>query len=221
MRPTIDYIQRKFDEFNTLCFQGKLPPLPIKLSNARTFLGQLCYKKRRKLTGGWEIYDYVLKVSTRVDMPEREVEDTILHEMIHYYINVNNLKDSGPHGTLFRQIMDHINSRYGRNITIRYKYTEEQKEEARDKRPKWHVIAIAHFNDGKTGIKILPRYKDRIINFRNKVFLIKGVKSVDFYFTNDPFYNKYPVSSAIRLYIISEEELNSHFPEEKNKITIT
>ena len=220
MLPTADYVKQKFEEFNRLCFGGKLPDIPVRLSNARTFLGQLAYKKRRTWTGKIEYYDYVLKISTRVDMPEREVEDTILHEMIHYYIKVNNIKDSSTHGVVFRQIMDSINTRFGRNITISYKLTDEQKKQATDKRPKWHVLAVAQFNDGRTGIKILPKYKERIVNFKKKVFLIQGVKSVEFYFTRDPFFNRYPVSSAIRLHIISGEELNAHFPEEKNKIII-
>lgn len=220
MTPTLDYIRQKFNEFNRLCFKGELPDVPIRLSNARTFLGQLAYKKRRTWTGKIEYYDYVLKISTRVDMPEREVEDTILHEMIHYYIKVNNIKDSSTHGRVFRQIMNSINSRFGRNITVSYKLSEDQKKQAVDKRPKWHVLAIARFNDGRTGIKILPKYQDRIENFKQKVFLIPGVSSVEFFFTHDPFYNRYPVSSAIKLHIISEDELNAHLPPEKNKINI-
>ena len=220
MRPTADYIQRRFDEFNRLCFGGKLPPLPIRLSNARTFVGQLAYKRRRTWTGAIEHYDYVLKISTRVDLPEQEVEDTIIHEMIHYYIKVNKLKDSSAHGPLFRKIMNDINMRYGRHVAVSFKPTTQQREEAVDKRRKWHVLAIAHLADGRIGIKILPRIKERILNFRRRVFFIKGVLSVDFYFVNDPFYNRYPVSSVIKLHLISEEELNAHLPLETNKITI-
>lgn len=43
MRPTIEYVERKFDEFNKLCFGGKLPKLPFKISNARNFLGQITF----------------------------------------------------------------------------------------------------------------------------------------------------------------------------------
>ncbi len=220
MRPTTEFIQSRFNEFNRLCFNGELPSLPIRLSNARTFMGQLACKQRRTWTGVMEYYDYVLKISTRVDLPEQEVEDTILHEMIHYYIKVNRIKDTSTHGTIFRQIMDDINSRFGRHITISFKPSERQSEEAIDKRRKWHVLAIARLSDGRIGIKILPRYKERILNFRRKVFLIKGVLSVDFYFVDDPFYNRYPVSSVIKLHIISADDLNAHRPLEKNRITI-
>lgn len=52
MIPTIDYIERKFQEYNELMFEGKLKPLPFKLSSARSFLGQVrCIRK--KVNGEW------------------------------------------------------------------------------------------------------------------------------------------------------------------------
>ena len=46
MEITIPYIKHKFEEFNQQMFAGKLPMLPIKLSDAKTFLGVCTYKKR-------------------------------------------------------------------------------------------------------------------------------------------------------------------------------
>lgn len=37
MEITIPYIKHKFEEFNQQMFAGKLPMLPIKLSNAKSF----------------------------------------------------------------------------------------------------------------------------------------------------------------------------------------
>lgn len=70
MKATIPYIQQKFEEFNRQMFGGKLPMLPIQLSNAKTFLGQCVYKKRRKLFGRTELYDFRLRINTRIDLPE-------------------------------------------------------------------------------------------------------------------------------------------------------
>lgn len=44
MEITIPYIKHKFEEFNQQMFAGKLPMLPIKLSDAKTFLGVCTYK---------------------------------------------------------------------------------------------------------------------------------------------------------------------------------
>ncbi len=207
MTVTTAYIQQKFDEFNKLFFGGKLPPLPIRLSRAKTFLGQLAYKRRKKLFAGEELYDFVLKISTRVDLPEEEVEDTIIHEMIHYYIGVNQLRDTSAHGQLFRRIMNEINEKGGRHITVSYKLTKEQREAAVDKRAKQHVVAIAELTDGRTGLKVLPMNRRSVNHFRNNVMRIAGVRKVDFYITNHPYFNRYPCSSAIKLHIVERNEI--------------
>lgn len=127
MIPTIEYIQVRFDEFNVLFFNGSLPPLPIKLSNARSFLGKLCYKKQRRwLFGEYYNSNFVLRINTRMDLPQELVDDTILHEMIHYYIAVNQLRDARTHGPLFRREMKRINETGGRHISISYRPNAEQ-----------------------------------------------------------------------------------------------
>ena len=128
MRPTVEYIQERFDEYNVLYFNGSLPPLPVKLSNARTFLGKLCYKKQRTwFLGPYRYSDFVLRINTRMDMPEELVHDTILHEMIHYFIAVNQLRDTRTHGRLFRREMARINRAGNHHITISYRPNEAER----------------------------------------------------------------------------------------------
>ena len=157
MKADITYIKKKFEEFNKQMFAGKLPMLPIELSNAKTFLGQCVFKIRRLPNGRTEKYDFRLRINTRVDLSEQELEDTVIHEMIHYYIGINQLNDTSAHGQIFRRIMDDINVKYGRHLTITHKVTKEQREQAYEKRQRWHVVAVVEFKDGKTGLKVLPR----------------------------------------------------------------
>ena len=116
MIATISYVERKFAEFNRQMFAGQLPKLPIELSDAKTFLGKCVYRKRVKPNGKTENYDFRLRINTRIDLPEHEVEDTIIHEMIHYFIGWKQLEDTSSHGTIFRHIMNSINEKYGRHI---------------------------------------------------------------------------------------------------------
>ena len=82
---TIPYIQKKFDDFNRQYFGNLLPPIPVKLSNAKTFLGKVCFRKERKLfSRKWHYSDFILSINTRIELPEEMVEDIILHEMVHY-----------------------------------------------------------------------------------------------------------------------------------------
>ena len=205
MIPTIPYIEQKFDDFNSMMFEGKLPKLPIVLSNAKTFLGKCVCKQRKRKDGATENYDFKLRINTRCDLPEQEVEDTIIHEMIHYYIGVNQLKDSSAHGHLFLHIMKVINEKYARNITVSFKSTNEQKEQLTDKRPRYHVIAVVKFHDGKTGIKVLPRIIQRILYYYNNVSVAKGVKSVTLYMSNNIFFNRFPNSSALNAVFLEED----------------
>ena len=85
MIASIDYVKRKFAEYNERCFEGKLEPLPFRLSSARTFLGQVRFKRKPNPDGTWHYSDFIFVISNKRDYPETEVEDTILHEMIHYY----------------------------------------------------------------------------------------------------------------------------------------
>lgn len=207
---TIPYIEQKFGEFNRQIFAGRLPMPPIQLSHAKTFLGVCAYKKRKGKDGKIEKYDFSLRISTRMDLSEQEVEDTILHEMIHYYIGYNQLEDSSPHGQIFRRIMADINAKHGRHITISHKCSKVQSEQAADQRPRYHVVAVVSLRDGRTGIKVLPRVLPSILKYYNGVLNSREVSSVRLYMTQDPFFNRFPNSSALKVHFIPVAEIQSH-----------
>lgn len=123
MIPTCDYVQRRFDEFNAQCFGGELRPIPVRLSRARSFLGQIAYRRERRLFRRDRFADFTLRISTHFDLPEDVLDDVILHEMIHYSILSRQIKDTSAHGRLFRSMMNDINSRFGRHITVSYRRT--------------------------------------------------------------------------------------------------
>jgi len=218
MKPTIPYIQQKVDEFNRQMFDGKLPPVPVTLSNARTFLGLCVYKRRRKLFGGIEKYDFKLRFSTRLDLMEEEVEDTIIHELIHYYIGVNNLKDSSAHGKLFRSIMESINARFGRHLTISHKCTKEQREQAVDKRRKLHAIAFVRFHNGRCGVKVLPRMVKHILHYYNGISRSPEIKQIELFMSDNPFFNRYPSSSALRVHYIDEATMMENLKDAQSLV---
>lgn len=213
MKATIPYVQEKFREYNQLIFNGELPEIPIQLSDAKGFLGVCKYKRRKLPDGTVERYDFRLSINARIDMPEDELDDIIIHEMIHYYIGVNKIADTSAHGRVFRQMMKTINEQYGRHITISHKYTDEQADQAYGTRPRWHAVAVVKFRDGRTGVKVLPRVARRIIAFRRNLLWAGGVKQVDLYLSSDPFFNRFPTSTALKIYYVDSEELASHLKD--------
>jgi len=212
MRATVEFVERKFDEFNRLCFGGRLEPLPVKLSDAKTFMGKVEYKWRT-VGGRREKYDFVMRVNTRVDLPEDELEDIILHEMIHYYLGVNRLEDTAPHGKLFLSLMNQINERYGRHITVSRKYSVAQTAQTVDARPRLHIVAVVTMADGRVGVKVIPRVEERILNYYNGMLSWDKVKAIDLFLTSDPFFNSFPNSGALKAYIVDKRDIDAHLTD--------
>ncbi len=207
MVPTKAYVEQKFDEFNHLMFGGKLPRIPVEMSDAKTFLGKCVYRKRRKPGGKTEFYDFRLRINTRADLPQQEVDDTIIHEMIHYHIGYNQLKDTSSHGVIFMEMMNTINQRFGRHITVSYKSSAEERAQLQDKRPRYHVIAFVRFVDGHTGIKVLPRVAPTILKYYNMVSASRDIANVSLYMSNNTFFNQYPNSGALKVHPLAEDEI--------------
>ncbi|MBR3093370.1 MAG: SprT-like domain-containing protein [Bacteroidaceae bacterium] len=210
MRFSPTYAIRKFNHFNQLCFDGQLPPVNIEMCDSKSYLGQCTCKVRRKADGTKEKYDFRIRLSLRADLPEDELDDILIHEMIHYYIDVNHFHDSSAHGPLFRMKMASINANYGRHITISHKGTKEQKEQMQDKRPRWHVVAVLTMTNGKKGIKVLPRVLPSILKYYNGVISSPQVQAVELFMSDNVFFNRYPNSSSLRYHELDESVIESN-----------
>ena len=207
MIATIPYVEKKFEEFNQQIFAGKLPKLPIVLSDAKTFLGVFTYKHRKVTDGKTEYYDFKLIINTRLDLPENEIDDVIIHEMIHYFIGYNQLEDATAHGPIFTHMMNEINTKYGRHITVSRKSTDEQSEALVDKKAHYRVVAVVVFYDGRTGIKVLPRVLPSILKYYNSIQKNKEILAVQLYMSNNPFFNRFPNSNALKVHFMEPEEI--------------
>ena len=127
MTPDLEYIQKAFDRYNALCFRGELPGIRLELSRARTYLGRYEEKRPqvrflgRRFSLPTAEPQRLIRISTAFDLTPEQQDDVIIHEMIHYYLAWKGLADRVPHGPHFRQLMEAINSKFGRHIVVRYK----------------------------------------------------------------------------------------------------
>lgn len=209
MIATLDFLVKRFETFNHAYFDGALPPVPIKLGRAVRSLGSCTYKKRRKWFGKLEYYDFCLHISTRYDLPEEELEDILLHEMIHYEILVNQLQDTSAHGRLFRARMKQFNEQYGRHISVSHRHALPPVATPKDRRPQ--VVALVHMKNGRIGVKRLPASLQRINAYRRGLLHSGEVVSVDFYLTDDPYFLRFPKSSALNIFFPADPDLLTHF----------
>ena len=213
MKPTLAYIEQQFERFNRLCFKGELPAIPIRLSNAKSFMGKLVYRTRRDLPGRKHAYDLHLVFSTRLDVDEQEIEDTILHEMIHYYIHYQGLKDTSTHGVLFRRLMDELNTRYGRHITVSRRLSADERQQMAGDQRRLRVFALVTTDKGEQLIKVVPRVRQRVQAMDRDLKRIGKFVSVRWYYSDHPYFGQFPCSTALRLQYIDKDSLQNAMPE--------
>lgn len=221
MRPTLDYVTRKFDEYNALCFDGELPPIAIRLSNAGRSLGMFIHPRDDTRRAGAGVLRGAgglrrgardprkchIRISTRLDLPENEVEDTIIHEMIHYWIWLNAIPDDGVHGKAFRSKMQEINRRHNRHITVSHRSSETQL--ATDRHHRNNYICVQHWRDGKLTLTVCAR---TCIFDIHKVFSRHPqIERLEWFWSMETWFNRFPVSRTAKAYLVSPEDFELHF----------
>lgn len=112
---TINYLQRKFNEYNKRFFAGTLPPIKIKIGRSKKLFGYYHYRYNTYTN---EIIEQYINISRYYEQTLKQYDETLIHEMIHYYIKYNKISDSSIHGHKFREIMNNINNSSDFNITI-------------------------------------------------------------------------------------------------------
>lgn len=205
MQFTLPFIGDSFQRFNKLVFEGKLPTPCFMLSRARTFVGKFEARGKRDWMGRTH-WNYVLRFSTAFDLPQEELEDTILHEMIHFSLRVSDRRDATPHGPNFRAMMDTINARFNRHITISHK--SDGTSSLSSRRLSWHIVGVVSFRDGRKGIKVLPRIEQRVLEWNRRVLTSSTVTSTKYYLALHELFQRYPNSTAMKVGIVDEAELN-------------
>ena len=214
MIATLEYIEQKFNEYNDLMFEGKLPTLPFKLSNARSFLGQISFRREKNPDGTWHYYGFIFRISTKTDLPEREVEDTIIHEMIHYYILYNQMEDTSSHGEIFQRMMKDINVRFNRNVSVTHKTTKEEQD--KDTEIRKHLICVVRLKTGKRGVMIAAR--SRLFQLWDEMLRFPKLAELKWYFSTEPFFNRFPRCMTPKIYYVSADELQEHLQDAKELI---
>ncbi|MBO4550403.1 MAG: SprT-like domain-containing protein, partial [Bacteroidaceae bacterium] len=202
---TLDYITERFDFFNRLCFDGKLQRPPITLNTRYSQMGATKCKVVLDKDGKPYNTDFSMEISIRRDLPEEEFTDTLLHEMIHYYIIYNNLQDDSVHGTLFRQKMDEITTKYGIRITISFDPSDEEMVNTRTRN---RYVCTAESDDGKMLFAVVARNK--VPQLWDAIPKMQGVTNVRWYVSDRQIFEKFPVIVSPRLFHIDADKLHHY-----------
>ncbi len=206
-----------FRRFDHDYFGGKLPVPELGLTRAKTRLGQLAYKRATRW-GRTKLYDFKLSMSTYYDMTDRQAKSVLLHEMIHYIIGFTGLKDTAPHGIVFRGMMDNLNRKYGWDIRVMtstkgWKVSEWAEERQKAKGPQTYLMLAIEMQDGKHYLsRVNPSFARRI---ESKLALVRELRSHRWYTTHEPYFEDYPQVRSLRGRRISK----SDFEKLRNVLT--
>ena len=197
---TIDWMEEWFKRFDQEYFGGKLPLPELGLTRAKTRLGQLAFKRSTRW-GRTKIYDFKLSMSTYYDMTDKQAKSVLLHEMIHYIIGYTGLKDTAPHGVVFRGMMDNLNRKHGWDIRVMTStkgWKVSEKVEARKKAagPQTYLILAVELKDGKHFLsRVSPRFARSL---ERQLLKAKEVSSYSWYTTQESYFEDFPQVRSLR-----------------------
>ena len=207
---TVEWMEEWFRRFDHDYFGGKLPVPELGLTRAKTRLGQLAYKRATRW-GRTKLYDFKLSMSTYYDMTDRQAKSVLLHEMIHYIIGFTGLKDTAPHGIVFRGMMDNLNRKYGWDIRVMtstkgWKVSERVEERQKQKAngPQTYLMLAIEMQDGKHYLsRVNPSFARRI---ESKLALVRELRSHRWYTTQESYFEDYPQVRSLRGRRISKSD---------------
>ena len=197
---TVEWMEEWFRRFDHDYFGGKLPVPELGLTRAKTRLGQLAYKRATRW-GRTKLYDFKLSMSTYYDMTDRQAKSVLLHEMIHYIIGFTGLKDTAPHGIVFRGMMDNLNRKYGWDIRVMtstkgWKVSEWAEERQKAKGPQTYLMLAIELKDGKFYLsRVNPGFARRI---EKQLPMVRELRSHRWYTTQESYFEDYPQVRSLR-----------------------
>lgn len=205
MRADKEFVTTRFNKFNEKIFGGILPMLPIRIGHAKTSLGGFICNKRRTLLGNIQNYNFRMVISDNKDMPEKELEDVVIHEMIHYYIAYKQIHDTSAHGKIFQKMMHEINKKHSRHIEISKRQTANERTNNAIATGKPRYVCISQLYDGRIGVTVAA--KTRVFMLWEQIPQYFKIKSCAWYFTSAAYFNRFPSSLKPKIYIVDKDEV--------------
>ena len=130
-----------FDKCNMKYFEGKLPfPMFDLLHSFRTCgyfhcdYEQVWFSKK--------LYNFCISMTDYYDFTQKQFEDILVHEMIHYYLAYFGLDKSCSHGREFKKMAKRLNQTYGLNITKTLDISQYKRREGTSRFIYWLVKNI-------------------------------------------------------------------------------
>lgn len=189
MTVTLPILCDRFNRFNELIFGGRLPRIQLRVSSAATRAGSFSHRTMRSRSG--TEHRRTISISSAFDLSPDALDDVIIHEMIHYWIDLYGPREA-PHGPAFRAMMQEINRTHRRHITVRLEATPEACRKPR-------FVGVVELSDGRTGIVVPAR--SRLADMYRDIPRLFGAVSCRWYISSDGYFARFPAALKPRLYL--------------------
>lgn len=189
------WMKTNFMRFNTQYFDGVLPLPRLRAGRSRTQLGTMSCK-RKTSWGRTKLYDFTISLSNYYDQTEHQFQSVLLHEMIHLSIAVSGVKDTSPHGVVFRGLMQRLN-RDGWDIQIMTKTRDYTKAYTGSATVIAQYIVLAlEMNDGKRFLSsVNPKF---VRDINQQLRTIPQISHYAWFTTSDRWFETMPKVRSLR-----------------------
>lgn len=189
------WMKINFMRFNTQYFDGVLPLPRLRAGRSRTQLGTMSCK-RKTSWGRTKLYDFTISLSNYYDQTEHQFQSVLLHEMIHLSIAVSGVKDTSPHGVVFRGLMQRLNHD-GWDIQIMTKtrnYTKAYTGTATVIAQ--YIVLALEMNDGKRFLSsVNPKF---VRDINQQLRTIPQISHYAWFTTSDRWFETMPKVRSLR-----------------------
>lgn len=218
MQITLPWLRANFQTFNRRYFDGGLPEPRFHIGRSRTRLGSLSFKRKR--TWGKTVnYDYSLGMSNYYEQSEHQFLSVLLHEMIHYSIAYTGLRDTSPHGIVFRGMMDRLN-RDGWDIHVTTSTRDMGESIAagttaagKPRQHRQHLVLAIEMRDGHHFLSAVNPHFAHTLN--HQLGRVREVERFRWYTTEDPWFDNMPRVRSLR----GRRVDNTTYQEKTNSMT--
>lgn len=205
MIPTLPLLHQAFAKLNLAYFSGELPPIAIKLSRARSRLGSFMVAYRKTAGGTIAVTSRHIAISNQFDREEIEIENVLLHEMIHYCLHLRGVTGETGHGPSFRHLQEQVNSRGLHHVSVSVKTRPGETIPRHTRR----AVILSTMTDGTKGITVCSETRVTwLLAIFRKWDKVRESKT---YISTDPFFNQFPTVRTPKIFPIAEEEYRHLF----------
>jgi hypothetical protein len=202
---TRNWIVENYNKYNDLIFLGALPKIDVlhfnvEVNHSKCAFGLCCTRYRNG-----KVLSRTIKMSNYLDRTEADLVDTLVHEMIHLYIGVKNMKDTSPHGVIFKRIMRELNAKYDLHMSVRKK-TDITEGRPNIANPTNEVSTIFTL-ECKDGRYFISKANEKYINsIDREAKRWSGCKDIRWYKSKDPIFNEWAKVRKLRGQVVSKDK---------------